>query len=60
MTGDMDGEAQFTNKLKDKNKKKIGKFKLDPTLNWDFQKIVGINNSEIQFEILNKKKEKER
>ena len=46
----------ITNKLKDKNwKKKIEKFKLDPTLNWEFAEIVGINNSEIQFEILNKK-----
>ena len=48
----------ITNKLKDKNwKKKIEKFKLDPTLNWEFAEIVGINNSEIQFEIF-KKKEK--
>ena len=47
----------ITNKLKDKNwKKKIEKFKLDPTLNWEFAEIVGINNSEIQFEILKKKR----
>ena len=33
----------FTNKIKDKNwEKKLKKFKLDPTLKWEFAEIVGL------------------
>ena len=40
----------ITNKLKDKNwEKKLDKFKLDPTLNWNFAEITELNNSEIKF-----------
>ena len=37
MIEDMDGEDPITNKIKNKNwKKKLEKFKLDPTLKWEF------------------------
>ena len=46
----------LTNKIKDKNwKKKLDKFKLDPTLKWHFAEIVQLNNSEIKFKTINKK-----
>ncbi len=49
----------ITNKIKDKNwKKKIDKFKLDPTLNWEFAEILDVNNSEIKFSIINTKEKK--
>ena len=49
----------ITNKFKDNNwKNKIDKFKLDPTLNWNFAEIIEINNSQIKFEIINNKKKK--
>jgi penicillin-binding protein 1A len=49
----------ITNKIKDKNwKKKIDKFKLDPTLNWEFAEILNVNNSEIKFSIINTKEKK--
>jgi penicillin-binding protein 1A len=47
----------ITNKIKDSNwKNKIGKFKLDPTLNWNFAEITDLNNSQIKFKIINNKK----
>ena len=54
---DMDGEDQLQIKLKIKNwKKKIQKFKLDPTLKWEFAEILKINEKEVEFKLLNKKK----
>ena len=51
--------GEITNKLKSKNwEQKISKFKLDPTLNWRFAEIKLIENNEINFEIIDKKKEK--
>ena len=48
-----------TNKIKDKNwQKKLNKFKLDPTLNWQFAEVIEVNNSQIKFIIINKKKDK--
>ena len=47
----------ITNKIKDKNwENKINKFKLDPTLKWQFAEIIDLNNSEIKFKIINKNK----
>ena len=47
----------ITNKLKDKNwKNKIDQYKLDPTLNWELAEIVSLNNYEIKFKTINKKK----
>jgi len=47
----------ITNKLKDKNwKNKIDQYKLDPTLNWELVEIVSLNNYEIKFKTINKKK----
>ena len=47
----------ITNKIKNKKwKDKLSQFKLDPTLNWDFAEIIEINDSEIKFSILGKKK----
>ena len=50
----------ITNVTKDKNwKKKIDNLKLDPTLNWKVGKIISLNDTEINFQILDiKKKEK--
>ncbi len=49
----------ITNKIKDKNwQKKLNKFKLDPTLNWQFAEVIEVNNSQIKFIIINKKKDK--
>jgi penicillin-binding protein 1A len=46
----------ITNKFKDKNwKNKIDKFKLDPTLKWQFAEITEINNLQIIFKIINTK-----
>jgi penicillin-binding protein 1A len=48
----------LANKFKDKNwKSKLGKFKLDPTLNWEFAEIIELNNSQINFKIIEGKKE---
>ena len=56
MIEDMVGEVQSQIKLKDKNwENKIKKFKLDPTLKWQFAEIIDLNNSEIKFKIINKK-----
>ena len=47
----------ITNKIKDKNwKKKVSKFKLDPTLKWEFAEIVKLDNSNIKFRISDNKK----
>ena len=44
----------ITNKLKNRNwKNKIDKFKLDPTLKWKFAEILEINETEINFKIIN-------
>ena len=41
MIEDMVGEGQSQIKIKNKNwKKKLIKFKLDPTLNWKFAEII--------------------
>ncbi len=46
----------ITNKIKNKNwKKKIENLKLDPTLNWKIAEIKSLNNSEINFTILDTK-----
>jgi penicillin-binding protein 1A len=48
----------ITNKLKNKNWKKIiTQYKLDPTLNWHLAEIISLNDSEIKFKIIEKKKE---
>ncbi len=48
----------ITNKYKDKNwKKRIDKFRLDPTLKWFFAEIIEINNLQIKFKTLDNKKE---
>ncbi len=47
----------IANKIKDKNwKKKLDKFKLDPTLKWNFAEITKINESEIRFRLYDEKK----
>ena len=47
----------IANKIKDKNwKNKTKKYKLDPTLNWEFAEIINVNNSEINFKLINEKK----
>ena len=48
----------ISNKFKNKNwMKRIEKYKLDPTLNWEPAEIISLNNSEINFKLLNKKKD---
>ena len=48
----------ITSKVRNKNWKKIiSKYKLDPTLNWNLAEIISISNSEINFKLLDKKKE---
>ena len=47
----------ITNKLKNKNwDKKISKYKLDPTLQWNLAEIKDISENEIKFKIVEKKK----
>ena len=47
----------ITNKLKDKNwKSKLDKYKLDPTLKWELAEITEIDNSNIYFKTIKKKK----
>ena len=47
----------ITNKFKDKNwKNKLKKFKLDPTLKWEFAEIIELNNLQIIFKLINEKK----
>ncbi len=50
-------KGPITNKLKKSNwKNSIEKFKLDPTLKWKFAEIIGVDNSQIKFKIINEKK----
>ena len=52
-----DGEDQLQIKLKIKDwENKILQFKLDPTLKWNFAEITSINESELKFKIIDKKK----
>ena len=49
----------IANKFRDKNwQNKIDQYKLDPTLNWKLAEIVSLNNYEIRFKTINKKKKK--
>ncbi len=49
----------ITNKFKNKNwEKSISKNKLDPTLNWNLAEIVSLNDEEIRFKLIDKKKDK--
>ena len=48
----------ITNKIKNQNwLKKISKYKLYPTLNWHFAEITSLNNNEIRFKTIDKKKD---
>ena len=48
----------ITNKIKNKNwEKKLSFLKLDPTLNWHLAEITSVNNQEIAFKSIGKKKE---
>ena len=45
----------ITNIINDKNwKKKLDKFKLDPTLKWEFAEIKGVSNLQLKFKIIDK------
>ena len=47
----------ISNKIRNKNwEKKISQYKLDPTLNWRLAEIISLNENEIEFRIINKKK----
>ncbi len=47
----------ITNKISDKNwKNKIERYKLDPTLSWQFSEIIKLDNSKIDFKIIQNKK----
>ncbi len=47
----------ITNKIKNKNwKNYLEKYKLDPTLYWDFAEIISLNDNQINFEIIKGKK----
>ena len=49
----------LTNKIKNKNWQNIvSKFKLDPTLKWQFAEISSLENNKIEFEIIDKNKKK--
>ena len=48
----------ITNKLKNNNwEKKLSQYKLDPTLKWRFVEITSVNNEEIKFKTIDKKKD---
>ena len=48
----------ITNKIKNKNwKDKLDKFKLDPTLKWQFAEIIELNDLQIKFKVINIKKD---
>ena len=50
-------KGPITNKLKDKNwESKLEKYKLDPTLKWELAEITEIDNSNIFFKTIKKKK----
>ncbi len=47
----------ITNKIKNKNWKNIlDKFKLDPTLKWEFAEIIEVNNLQLKFKTIKKNK----
>jgi penicillin-binding protein 1A len=47
----------LTNKIKYKNwNNKLSKFKLDPTLKWEFAEIIEVNNLQLKFKTINKNK----
>ncbi len=47
----------ITNKIKNKKwQNKVSQYKLDPTLNWNLAEITFLNNNEIKFKIIDKKK----
>ena len=47
----------ITNKFKDKNwESKLEKYKLDPTLKWELAEIIEIDNSNIYFKTIKKRK----
>ncbi len=49
----------ITNKNKNKDwKKVIAQYKIDPTLNWHLAEIISLNNNELTFKIIDKKKKK--
>ena len=51
--------GSIANKFKNKNwKKKINQFKLDPTLNWKSAEIISLNNTQINFKVINQKDKK--
>ena len=48
----------IANKIRDKNwQDKISQYKLDPTLNWNLAEIISLENNEIKFQLIDKKKE---
>ena len=47
----------IANKLNDNNwKAKVDKFKLDPTLKWNFAEIISLNDNEIKFKLIEEEK----
>ena len=49
----------IANKLKNKNWENMtSNYKLDPTLNWHLAEVISLNETEIQFKIIDKKKKK--
>ena len=47
----------ITNKNKDKKwEDKINRYKLDPTLNWQFAEVVSLDNTQLKFKTINKNK----
>ena len=47
----------ITNTISNKNwRERISKYKLDPTLNWKLAEIISLNNEEIKFKVIDKKK----
>ena len=51
----------IANKLKDKNwEKKLNSFKLDPTLKWHFAEITDLDDSQIEFQILDDRLKREK
>ena len=48
----------IANKIRDKNwQDKISQYKLDSTLNWNLAEIISLENNEIKFQLIDKKKE---
>ena len=49
----------ITNKIKNANwKKKVDRFKIDPTLNWRLAEVISLNSDKIEFQTLSTKKKK--